>query len=74
MVKAAGGSHWSAYFGDLDAAKVKEAQALGLKVLAWTVNDPAEMARMIDYGVDGLITDRPDLARKLLEERGIRWR
>ena len=74
MIKAAGGSHWSAYFGDLDARKVKEAQSLGLKVLAWTVNDPAVIARMIGYGVDGLITDRPDLARKVLEERGIRWR
>jgi len=74
MIKAAGGSHWSAYFGDLDALKVKEAQALGLKVLAWTVNDPAVMARMLDNGVDGLVTDRPDLARKILEERNIRWR
>ena len=74
MVKAAGGSHWSAFFGDLDAQNVKEAQALGLKVLAWTVNDPAQMERVIGFGIDGLITDRPDLARKLLEERGIRWR
>ena len=74
MIRAAGGSHWSAYFGDLDAQKVKEAQSLGLKVLAWTVNDPVVMVRMIDYGVDGLITDRPDLARKVLEERRIRWR
>ncbi|MGH8676617.1 MAG: glycerophosphodiester phosphodiesterase, partial [Burkholderiales bacterium] len=41
MIKAAGGSYWSAYFGDLDAQKVKEAQSLGLKVLVWTVNDPA---------------------------------
>ena len=74
MVKAAGGSAWSAFHGDLDAAKVKEAQALGLKVLAWTVNDPAQMERLLGYGIDGLITDRPDLARKLLEERNIRWR
>ena len=74
MVKAAGGSAWSAFHGDLDAAKVKEAQALGLKVLAWTVNDPVQMARVLDFGIDGLITDRPDLARKLLETRGIRWR
>jgi glycerophosphoryl diester phosphodiesterase len=74
MIKAAGGSHWSCYYGDLDAAKVKEAQALGLKVLAWTVNDPVQMARMLDLGVDGLITDRPDLARTLLEQRGLRWR
>ncbi len=74
MIKAAGGSHWSVHFADLDPQKVKEAQSLGLKVLAWTVNDPAIMARMIDHGVDGLITDRPDLARKLLEERNTRWR
>ena len=74
MIKAAGGSLWSSYYDDLDARKVKEAQSLGLKVLAWTVNDPAVMARMIDLGVDGLITDRPDIARKLLEARRIRWR
>jgi glycerophosphoryl diester phosphodiesterase len=74
MIKAAGGSHWSAYFADLDAQKVKEAQSLGLKVLAWTVNDPAQMERLIDYGIDGIITDRPDLARDLLDARGIRWR
>ena len=74
MIKAAGGSHWSAYFGDLDASNVREAQSLGLKVLAWTVNDPLVMARVIEYGVDGLITDRPDLARRVLEERKLRWR
>lgn len=74
MIKAAGGSHWSVYFGDLDPEKVREAHSLGLKVLVWTVNDPAAMARMIGYGVDGLITDRPDLARRVLEERNIRWR
>jgi len=74
MIKAGGGSAWSCYFGDLDADKVREAQALGLKVLAWTVNDPVEMAKLLRMGVDGLITDRPDLARTLLEERGLRWR
>jgi len=74
MIKAAGGKLWSCFHGDLDAQKVREAQALGLKVLAWTVNDPAAMARVLDYGVDGLITDRADLARRLLEERKIRWR
>jgi len=74
MIKAAGGAYWSVYFGDLTPELAREAQSLGLKVLAWTVNDPAAMGRLIDVGVDGLITDRPDLARRLLEERRIPWR
>ena len=71
MIKAAGGKFWSVYFGDLSAAKVHEAQALGLKVLTWTVNDAATMHRMLDLGIDGLITDRPDIAREVLRERRI---
>ena len=74
MVKAAGGTYWSVHFGDLDPQKVKEAQSLGLKVLVWTINDPSTMDRIVGWGVDGLITDRPDLARKVLEARGVRWR
>ena len=74
MVKAAGGQFWSAFYGDVDAAKVKQAQSLGLKVLVWTVNDVPTMQRMLDYGVDGLITDRPDIAREVLRERRIELR
>ena len=73
MIRAAGGSHWSSFWRELDAARVRQAQALGLKVLAWTVNDRDTMARMLDLGVDGLVTDRPDLAVELLRERGLRW-
>ena len=71
LVKAAGCAIWSANSASLSAGLVREAQALGLKVLAWTVNEPAEMARMVELGVDGLITDYPDRARKALAERGI---
>jgi glycerophosphoryl diester phosphodiesterase len=71
MIKAAGGHIWSVFHGDVDADKVNEAQALGLKVLVWTVNDPALMNRMIGLGIDGLITDRPDLAIEVLKQRGI---
>lgn len=74
MVKAAGGSVWSVFHDDLDAAKLREAQALGLKVLAWTVNDEPTMARLIDLGVDGLVTDRPDLAKRVLTAKGRAWR
>jgi glycerophosphoryl diester phosphodiesterase len=39
-------------------------------VLAWTVNHAASMRRLLRAGIDGLITDRPDIARKVLAEEG----
>ena len=71
MVKAAGGAIWSPSQAELTEALVKEAQRLGLKVLPWTVNDPADMQRLIDWGVDGMITDRPDRLRDVMAARGL---
>lgn len=71
LVKAAGCGTWSSFFRNLTPALVDEAHALGLVVLPWTVNDPRDMARMIDWKLDGLVTDYPDRARKVLEEKGI---
>jgi glycerophosphoryl diester phosphodiesterase len=62
---------WSPYFGDVTAALVEEAHGLGLRVVAWTVNKPDDMARMIELGVDGIISDRPDLLRQVAGEKGI---
>lgn len=73
MVKAAGGTHWSSNWRELNAGNVAEAKALGLQVLAWTVNDRETMQSMLDLGVDGLVTDRPDIAIELLRERRIGW-
>jgi glycerophosphoryl diester phosphodiesterase len=53
-------------------ALVDEAHRAHLKVIPWTVNDPATMNKLIDDGVDGLITDYPDRARAVLAERGFR--
>jgi glycerophosphoryl diester phosphodiesterase len=69
MVKAAGGAIWSPYFPELSAALVKEAHELGLKVIPWTANQTEDMARLIDWGVDGLITDRPDFLREVMAEK-----
>ena len=71
MVKAAGGSIWSVFHGDVDADKLREAKALGLTVLVWTVNHPAQISRLMDLGVDGLISDRPDLVRAEMARRGL---
>ena len=64
MIKAAGGHTWSCFWANLTPAKVKEAHELGLKVLAWTVNDAPRMNQMMDMGVDGVVTDRPNLLRQ----------
>jgi glycerophosphoryl diester phosphodiesterase len=71
MVKAAGGKTWSPYFGDLTEAKLKEAHDLDIKVVVWTVNEPAQIKKMLDLGVDGIISDRPDLVRPAMAERGM---
>ncbi len=71
MVKAAGGAIWSPYYPELTVDLVKEAQALGLKVIPWTVNKTEDMARLIDWGVDGLITDRPDFLRDVMAEKNL---
>ncbi|MGX1165912.1 glycerophosphoryl diester phosphodiesterase [Bradyrhizobium sp. USDA 372] len=70
-IKAAGGAIWSPNFGDVTAALVSEAHAQGLRVVVWTVNKREDMARMIEIGVDGIISDRPDLLRQLAGEKGI---
>ena len=71
MVKAAGGSVWSPYWRDLTDADLAEARRLGLPVVVWTVNAADDMARLIDRGVDGIITDRPDILRRVMEQRGM---
>jgi glycerophosphoryl diester phosphodiesterase len=70
-IKAAGGAVWSPYFGDVTPALVAEAHEQGLRVVVWTVNKPDDMARMIEFGVDGIISDRPDLLRQVAGEKGI---
>jgi glycerophosphoryl diester phosphodiesterase len=70
-IKAAGGAIWSPYVGDVTPDVISESHALGLKVVVWTVNKPADMARLIEMGVDGIISDRPDLLREVAVEKGI---
>jgi glycerophosphoryl diester phosphodiesterase len=70
-IKAAGGAIWSPYFGDVTPALISESHKLGLQVVVWTVNKASDIAAMIDLGVDGIISDHPDLLRKVAGEKGI---
>jgi glycerophosphoryl diester phosphodiesterase len=49
----------------LDADVMSAARAAGIRVSAWTVNEEADIRRMIDLGVDVVMSDRPDLAKRL---------
>ena len=48
---------------------LRTAHDAGLEVHVWTINDPAEMNRLLDLGVDGVMTDRPDLLKQVLAVR-----
>ena len=45
---------------------VKYVQSIGLKIHVWTINDVNTMQKLIDLGVDGIITDKPKVLRDLL--------
>jgi len=54
----------------VDASLLRTAHAHGREVHVWTINAPEQMRRLLDLGVDGLLSDRPDLLREVLQERG----
>ncbi|MFF9627195.1 glycerophosphodiester phosphodiesterase [Streptomyces griseosporeus] len=55
----------------VDHRFVRAAHARGLQVHVWTVNEPDRMHRLLDLGVDGIMTDHIDTLRKVMEERGV---
>jgi glycerophosphoryl diester phosphodiesterase len=76
LVKAAAGDGpgqviWSPAFKDLTPDLLKESHALGQQVLPWTVNERADLIRLIDWGVDGIITDDPAILRDVMSEKNM---
>jgi len=63
----------SPWFMEVTPGVLREAHELGMKVVPWTVNKKEDMRRLIDMGVDGIISDRPDILKEVLKEKGIRF-
>ena len=72
-VANAGGKMWCPYFKDVTPDLVAEAHDLGLLVSTWTANETADIERVIDAGVDGIVTDYPGRAQRILLSHGLTW-
>ncbi len=70
LVHAFGADILSSYYREIERKDVEEAHRLGIKVIPWTVNDQRIMKKLIGWGVDGIITDEPDLLLEVLEGLG----
>lgn len=66
-IQAAGGRYWAAYYKHLTTANIQTAHQLRLQVFVWTPDNPSDMKRLIEMGVDGIITNRPDRLRAVLD-------
>lgn len=73
MVLDAGGRIWCPYVHDITPHMMQAARRLGLVVAVWTVNDKSDIDRMIDLGVDAIVTDYPGRVQRRLADRGYRW-
>ncbi len=49
---------------------IELAHGQGKRMIAWTIDEPAKINQLLDRGVDGIITDRPDVLREVLVARG----
>lgn len=57
----------------VDARLVRAAHRAGVAVHVWTIDEAAEMKRLVDLGVDGIMTDRPSVLARVLGEAGVTW-
>ena len=65
-VKAAGGNYWAPYYKYLTYTLLEEAHQMGLKVYVWTVDSHSDMVRLMEMGVDGIITNRHDILKSVV--------
>ena len=73
IIKELGGSAWHPYYKDINKKAVKDAHDYNLPVNVWTVNDEYNMLKMIEYEVDGIMTDYPLKLKELCDKKNIKW-
>ena len=73
LIKALGGSAWQPNYKDVNKEIIEISRNEGLPVNVWTVNKEQDMLRMIDYGVDGIMTDYPLKLKELCDKENINW-
>lgn len=71
MVANLGADNWCPLYTNVTPQLVAEAHAKNIKVIPWTADTKQAMLSLIDAGVDGIITNRPDLLRELMAELGM---
>ena len=73
IIKELGGSAWHPYYKDINKKAVEDAHDNNLPVNVWTVNDEDDMLKMVEYGVDGIMTDYPLRLKEVCDKENINW-
>ena len=73
IIKSQGGKAWHPYRKDITKELVDISHQENLPVNVWTVNKEYEMLKMVEYGVDGIMTDYPLRLKELCEKENIKW-
>jgi len=66
-IKAAGGQFWAPYYKYVTPDNIREAHGLGISVFVWTPDLKSDLLRILKMGVDGIITNRPDILKSILK-------
>ena len=73
IIKSQGGKAWHPYHKDITKKLVDISHQEDLPVNVWTVNEEYDMLKMIEYGVDGIMTDYPLRLKELCDKENINW-
>jgi len=73
IIKSLEGHVWCPFYKDVTKKNIELAHELGLAVNVWTVSKESDILRMIEYGVDGIITDYPKKAQDICVAKNISW-